>query len=76
MPKRRIVRQIVGHKNLTHTKIYALTCRKLHRRIYIEQTQDRKRAAELEASAIITALQPDGWMQFKNRSESGKCYLE
>lgn len=62
-----IVRQIVGHKNLNTTQKYMhLLAENYTGEFIIEQTQDRKRAAELEASGYnYSFTTPDGWMQFK-----------
>lgn len=62
-----IVRQKVGHKNLNTTQKYMhLLAENYTGEFVIEQTQDRKRAAELEASGFIYSFTtPDGWMQFK-----------
>jgi integrase len=62
-----IVRQIVGHKRLDTTQKYMhlLAGADIGEWI-IEQTQDRKRAAELEGSGFnYSFTTPDGWMQFK-----------
>jgi integrase len=62
-----IVRQKVGHKNLNTTQRYMhLLAENYTGEFIIEQTQDRKRAAELEASGFTYSFTtPDGWMQFK-----------
>ena len=62
-----IVRQIVGHKRLNTTQRYMhLLANNNSGEWIIEQTQDRNRAAKLEASGFTYSFTtPDGWMQFK-----------
>ena len=62
-----IVRQKVGHKNLNTTQRYChLLAENYTGEFLIEQTQDRKRTAELEATGYTYSFTtPDGWMQFK-----------
>ena len=62
-----IVRQKVGHKHLDTTQGYMhLLAENYTGEFIIEQTQDRKRAAELEATGYTYSFTtPDGWMQFK-----------
>jgi integrase len=62
-----MVRQKVGHKHLDTTQKYLhLLAENWTGEFLIEQTQDRKRAAELEATGYTYSFTtPDGWMQFK-----------
>lgn len=60
-----IVRQIVGHKNLNTTQKYCHLTANSSAELVVEQTNDRKRAAELTLAEFkYEYTTPDGYMTF------------
>jgi integrase len=61
-----VVRQMMGHKQLNTTQKYMHLLAGTNGEWIVEQTQDRKRAAELtDADYQYVYTTPDGWMTFR-----------